>query len=190
MRNSHGTSLICGCWGFFCVLFCFQSTNSVPGGPKSWAQLNGKPAGQEGGEYEKQEWSCVCACFSQTSMRWGVLCFFLSSLSRLVWNGTQLSWLQCFEAIWVLFSVCVVFWLEWGNCICSGLPVQERAWAECAPSPSWTRMIHALGKQQGVLGGEGFEGEGKHLHTHTPTPTPPHTPPPPRKCLPSAQSSV
>ncbi|KAM9595560.1 protein PRRC2B isoform 8-T24 [Morphnus guianensis] len=26
-----------------------ESTNSVPGGPKSWAQLNGKPAGQEGG---------------------------------------------------------------------------------------------------------------------------------------------
>lgn len=27
----------------------FQNTNSVPGGPKSWAQLNGKPAGHEGG---------------------------------------------------------------------------------------------------------------------------------------------
>ncbi|XP_052523786.1 protein PRRC2B isoform X11 [Tympanuchus pallidicinctus] len=26
-----------------------ESTNSVPGGPKSWAQLNGKPAGLEGG---------------------------------------------------------------------------------------------------------------------------------------------
>ncbi|XP_024048832.1 protein PRRC2B isoform X4 [Terrapene carolina triunguis] len=26
-----------------------ESTNSVQGGPKSWAQLNGKPAGQEGG---------------------------------------------------------------------------------------------------------------------------------------------
>ncbi|XP_034968526.1 protein PRRC2B isoform X5 [Zootoca vivipara] len=26
-----------------------ESTNSVPGGPKSWAQLNGKPAGPEGG---------------------------------------------------------------------------------------------------------------------------------------------
>ncbi|XP_049629941.1 protein PRRC2B isoform X9 [Suncus etruscus] len=26
-----------------------ESTNSVPGGPKSWAQLNGKPAGHEGG---------------------------------------------------------------------------------------------------------------------------------------------
>ncbi|XP_056668569.1 protein PRRC2B isoform X16 [Monodelphis domestica] len=26
-----------------------ESTNSVPGGPKSWAQLNGKPVGQEGG---------------------------------------------------------------------------------------------------------------------------------------------
>ncbi|XP_064324778.1 protein PRRC2B isoform X7 [Phalacrocorax carbo] len=26
-----------------------EGTNSVPGGPKSWAQLNGKPAGQEGG---------------------------------------------------------------------------------------------------------------------------------------------
>ncbi|XP_032653691.1 protein PRRC2B isoform X3 [Chelonoidis abingdonii] len=26
-----------------------ESTNSVPGGPRSWAQLNGKPAGQEGG---------------------------------------------------------------------------------------------------------------------------------------------
>lgn len=28
----------------------------MPGGPKSWAQLNGKPAGQEGGEYDKQNW--------------------------------------------------------------------------------------------------------------------------------------
>lgn len=28
----------------------FQNTNSVPGGPKSWAQLNGKPAGHEGGK--------------------------------------------------------------------------------------------------------------------------------------------
>ncbi|KAM5328527.1 protein PRRC2B isoform 3-T3 [Glossophaga mutica] len=26
-----------------------ENTNSVPGGPKSWAQLNGKPAGHEGG---------------------------------------------------------------------------------------------------------------------------------------------
>lgn len=31
----------------------FQNPNSAPGGPKSWAQLNGKPAGHEGGE---------CAC--------------------------------------------------------------------------------------------------------------------------------
>lgn len=31
----------------------FQNTNSAPGGPKSWAQLNGKPAGHEGGK-------CVC----------------------------------------------------------------------------------------------------------------------------------
>ena len=77
--------------GFFCVLCCFQSTNSVPGGPKSWAQLNGKPAGQEGGEYNKQKWSWVCACFPQTSMRWDELHFFLPSLSRLVRNGTQLS---------------------------------------------------------------------------------------------------
>ena len=28
----------------------FQNTNSAPGGPKSWAQLNGKPAGHEGGK--------------------------------------------------------------------------------------------------------------------------------------------
>uniref|UniRef100_H0VFM3 Proline rich coiled-coil 2B n=1 Tax=Cavia porcellus TaxID=10141 RepID=H0VFM3_CAVPO len=27
-----------------------ENTNSVPGGPKSWAQLNGKPAGHEGGK--------------------------------------------------------------------------------------------------------------------------------------------
>ncbi|OCT56262.1 hypothetical protein XELAEV_18000370mg [Xenopus laevis] len=27
-----------------------ESINLVPGGPKSWAQLNGKPAGQEGGK--------------------------------------------------------------------------------------------------------------------------------------------
>lgn len=31
-------------------LVLFQNTNSVPGGPKSWAQLNGKPVGHEGGE--------------------------------------------------------------------------------------------------------------------------------------------
>lgn len=34
---------------FSCPSF-FQNTNSVPGGPKSWAQLNGKPAGHEGGK--------------------------------------------------------------------------------------------------------------------------------------------
>lgn len=31
----------------------FQNINSAPGGPKSWAQLNGKSAGHEGGK-------CVC----------------------------------------------------------------------------------------------------------------------------------
>lgn len=31
----------------------FQNINSAPGGPKSWAELNGKSAGHEGGK-------CVC----------------------------------------------------------------------------------------------------------------------------------
>lgn len=35
-----------------CFAFLPQSTNSVQGGPKSWAQLNGKPARPEGGECE------------------------------------------------------------------------------------------------------------------------------------------
>lgn len=34
------------------LFFFFQNTNTVPGGPKSWAQLNGKPAGHEGGKWE------------------------------------------------------------------------------------------------------------------------------------------
>ena len=34
--------------------FLLQSTNSAPGGPKSWAQLNGRPARQEGGEFERR----------------------------------------------------------------------------------------------------------------------------------------
>lgn len=33
----------------------------MPGGPKSWAQLNGKPAGLEGGEYDQQKGSWIHA---------------------------------------------------------------------------------------------------------------------------------
>ena len=34
----------------------FQNTNSAPGGPKSWAHLNRKPAGHEGGNCVASEW--------------------------------------------------------------------------------------------------------------------------------------
>ena len=37
----------------FSFLSFFQNINLAPGGPKSWAQLNGKSAGHEGGK-------CVC----------------------------------------------------------------------------------------------------------------------------------
>lgn len=37
----------------------------MPGGPKSWAQLNGKPAGQEGGEYGKQRGLGACLLLRQ-----------------------------------------------------------------------------------------------------------------------------